>query len=136
MYSIQWDVVRLRRSGLRLRRGELEAPVRGLLEIQEREGSTFGRVVRVAELLNPSTRWQSRQCLILPLFEPVLLRMDEQGGMSLAGVELCAGGGRVSEHQQVWRCVPVHVKSLTGPSGAQSRTHQNLHGDPEGPGHP
>lgn len=107
MYSLQWDVIRLRRLGVRLRRGELEAPVRGLLEIGERDGTTFGRKVRMAELLNPATRLQSHQDLMVPLFEPVILRMDEHGMLSISGIELASRDGRVAEHQQVWRCTPV-----------------------------
>lgn len=110
MYSIQWDVVLLRRQGQRLRRGELEPATRGLIEIGERADTTFRRAVRVAELLNPVTRLQSRQSVLLPLFDPVVLQVDGAGVMSITGIELHAHGGRVAEHQQVWRCAPVVVE--------------------------
>lgn len=109
MYSHQWDVVLLRRDGLRLRPCELAAPVRGLIEVTDRVDTTFRRPVRVADLINPVSRLQTRQGLITPIFEPVLLRMDEHGAMSLSGIELRSVDGRVAEHQQVWRCTPVYV---------------------------
>lgn len=99
---------------MRLRAGELKAPVRGLIEITNRsDGGSFRRPVRVAELLNPATRNQSHQDVMLPLFDPVVLRIDEHGVMSIAGIELesSQAGSRVAEHHQVWRCMPVIINN-------------------------
>jgi hypothetical protein len=99
-------VTLLRRHGRRLRAAELATPVVGDLEVTDHEGdSTFRRVLRVANLWGDASS-AARRGLLVPLWEPSVLRIGP-GGLSLHGIELDGRGDRVCEHVQVWRCVLV-----------------------------
>lgn len=91
---------------MRLRSGELGAPLIGELRISDQAASSFARAVRVAQLWQPTASAVDRP-LGLPLFDPVIVHMCAES-FSLAGVELSGDAGRVREFVQVWRCSVVH----------------------------
>lgn len=107
MSSVIWDVTRLRRAGLRLRSRELDAPMRGVLTVQDfGTEMSFKRVGRVATLTSSDPMPQARRSMLPALFDPVVLRITD-GVVVLSGIELASVEGRTAEHQQVWRCCPV-----------------------------
>jgi hypothetical protein len=98
-------VTLLRRQGLRLRSAELEPPIVGDLELTDHEGaSTFRRDLRVANLW-ADTHSVSRRSLVVPLWDPVVLRIGPDT-LTLCGIELSSDevGQRVAECVQIWRC--------------------------------
>lgn len=99
------DVVRLRDQGVRLRKAELPAPVRGHLVIEDdaSTSSSFKRPIRVAHLYQSIGVQLSRQDAMLPIFDAVVIRIEGEV-VTVTGTELASGGGRVAEHGQVWRC--------------------------------
>lgn len=102
------DVVTLRAKGVRLRKGELPAPVRGHLVIEDDAGtsSSFKRPIRVAHLYQAIGVQQTRQDAMLPLFDAAVIRIEGEV-ITLTGIELASEDGRVAEHGQVWRCTLV-----------------------------
>lgn len=100
-----FDVVLLRSAGVRLRKGELPAAVRGHLVIEDEAGtsSSFKRPIRVAHLYQAIGVQQTRQDAMLPLFEATVIRI-EGDVITLTGIELASEAGRVAEHGQIWRC--------------------------------
>lgn len=103
-----FDVVLLRSAGTRLRKGELPAPLRGHLVIEDDAGtsSSFKRPMRVAHLYHAIGVQQTRQDLLLPIFDAVVIRIEAEV-ITITGTELASGDGRVAEHGQVWRCTLV-----------------------------
>ncbi len=105
------EVVQLRRSGLRLRPGELDVPVRGELAILDVGGqhSSLKRATRVARLYDvSSTDPRFRREALRPLFDAQVIRV-EGPVITIAGMELEASPDttRTSEHGQVWRCTVI-----------------------------
>lgn len=99
-------VTLLRLHGRRLRAAELKHPVVGDLEVTDHEGaSTFRRVMRVANLW-ASTSSGTRRSLLVPIWEPVVLRVGSDV-LTLQGIELDSSGDRIAEHMQVWRCTAL-----------------------------
>ena len=99
-------VLLLRRHGLRLKQRELPPPVQGDLELTDAMATTqFRRLTRVANLW-ADAGGGTRRSLLIPLWEPSIVRIGPSS-MALMGVELDTIKGRVHEHMQVWRCVPV-----------------------------
>jgi len=102
------EVVVLRMAGVRLRRAERPAPLRGDLKISDWDGASnsFKRHVRQAELWDKHPT--IKRLLRVPIFDPVILRTVDDGFL-LAGIELCAsdGGHVVAEHAQIWLCRPL-----------------------------
>lgn len=73
------------------------------MELTDHDGaSTFRREVRVANLW-AGTASGSRRSLVVPLWDPVVLRIGRDS-LTLCGIELRAEGQRVSECVQLWRC--------------------------------
>lgn len=103
--TMLFDVVLLRSAGVRLRKGELPAAVRGHLVIEDEAGtsSSFKRPIRVAHLYQAIGVQQTRQDAMLPLFEATVIRI-EGDVITLTGIELASEAGRVAEHGQIWRC--------------------------------
>lgn len=107
MGIVLWDVVPLRRRGVRLRASELEPSRRGVLLLTDRGlDSSFKRHVREAHLWSATAAPQARVSLLYPIFEPCVVRIVD-GTLVLAGIEIETIDQRVAEHQQVWRCTPV-----------------------------
>jgi hypothetical protein len=102
------DVTLLRAKGVRLRKGELPAPARGHLVIEDDPGtaSSFKRPVRVAHLYHAIGVQQTRQDLLLPIFDAVVIRIEAEV-ITITGTELASDGDRVAENGQVWRCALV-----------------------------
>jgi hypothetical protein len=100
---MQCAVTLLRRHGLRLKPNELGEPIKGDLELTDHEGtSTFRRELRVANLW-AETHSGSRRSSLVPLWDPIVLRIGHNT-LTLCGIELNTGDGRVAEHVQLWRC--------------------------------
>jgi hypothetical protein len=99
---VRVSVVLLRRAGLRLRAGELGAPLVGDLRVSDAGATSFKRPTLVAQLWAPTHSATDRP-LGLPLFDPSLVHMDASS-FSLAGLEISHENGRMREHAQVWRC--------------------------------
>ena len=111
------DLVKIRSGGLRLRPSELQEPIRGDLVLLDDTGthSSFKRPIRVAHLYQSTTGWQDgRQDATKPLFDAQVIRV-EGDTIILTGLELesTAGGERVFEHGQVWRCTVVAAADAT-----------------------
>ena len=102
------DVVTLRAKGVRLRKGELPAPVRGHLVIEDDPGTatSFKRPIRVAHLYQAIGVQQTRQDVMLPIFDAAVIRIEGEV-VTVIGTELASADGRVAEHGQVWRCTLV-----------------------------
>ena len=110
MNSMWVDVVLCRRNGLRLRKSEWPAPVRGELRIEEseRDANSFKRGVRVANLLAPTGASRVHAGVLLPIFDPVLIPAPP-GHILIRGIEIASmaasdGSLNVYEHEQLWLC--------------------------------
>ncbi|MBE2261591.1 MAG: hypothetical protein IAE92_02545 [Burkholderiaceae bacterium] len=103
----------LRNAGVRLRKADWPAPVRGDLRISDWDGASnsFKRHVRQAELWGDDHPTIKR-LLRVPIFDPVILRTVNDGFL-LSGIELdSSDSGRVvAEHVQIWLCRPVGAAS-------------------------
>lgn len=101
---MQVRITLLRRHGLRLRSEELSEPMNGVLQLRDwPEGSSFGRAVRVMELLETVGTIQRPA---VSLFEPDLVAIRD-GCMVYRGIELHSLDGRIYEHEQIWRVAPA-----------------------------
>lgn len=102
------DVTLLRRAGLRLRKGELAAPARGHLALEDDPGTSnsFKRPLRVAHVYQAIGVQGTRQDVLKPLFDAVVIRIEAET-ITVAGLELASSEGRVVESGQVWRCALV-----------------------------
>ena len=101
---MQVRVTLLRRHGLRLRQDELAEPLDGVLQLRDwSEGNSFGRAMRVLELLEAVGTVQRPA---VSLFEPDLVAVRD-GCMVFRGIELHGVDGRVYEHEQIWRVAPA-----------------------------
>jgi len=103
------SVVQTRHNGARLTREEIaaSAPVVGRLTISDwREGNSAGRALRVARFNHPTISYSPE--LLLPLFDPAVVRMTDAGFL-LVGYEIDSAGDRVAEHVQGW-----WVRALVG----------------------
>ena len=99
---MRYAVTPLRRKGLRLTKEAVASaqPYVGELTIEDwPQGNSFKRFVRVAQLTNGSTQFQSTT--IQPIFDPVIVKMDGDSFV-LFGTELHLDQGRTSEHIQCW----------------------------------
>ncbi|MDO9148337.1 MAG: hypothetical protein Q7U52_11865 [Hydrogenophaga sp.] len=100
---MQCTITQLRRHGMRLKPDELAEPMAGVLTMRDwTEANSFGRAVRVLELMQPVGTIQQAAAM---LFDPELIGL-KGGALALRGVELESRDGRVFEHQQVWRVAP------------------------------
>lgn len=104
------DVVCLRANGLRLRKGELEAPVRGNLIVEDNDGRGMAirRPSRVAHVFRYVGSTATPQDVLRSLHDVQVLRIDG-AVITILGTETHAidGGRRAAEHGQVWRCTLV-----------------------------
>lgn len=102
------DVVCLRARGVRLRKSELAAPVRGHLEVADDLGTalSFKRPIRVAQLINRIGVQSTAQNSLKPLFDAKVI-VVERDTITITGTELESEDGRVREFGQVWRCTLV-----------------------------
>ena len=66
--------------------------------------NSFKRHVRIVQLwdCHPTTK----RSLLLPMFDPVILKTVE-GGFLLSGIEIESRGTDVAEHVQLWLCMPA-----------------------------
>ena len=99
---MRYSVTPLRRKGVRLTKEDVASaqPFVGEMTVKDwPEGNSFKRFVRVAQLTNGSTQFQS--ALIQPIFDPVIVKMDGDSFV-LLGTELHTDQERTSEHIQCW----------------------------------
>lgn len=106
MYSkaMRYTVRPLRRRGLRLTRPEIAAypAFTGDLVISDwSKGNTLRRAIRIAQLWDLGGAVSARRPLLLPLLDPVLIKMTSDE-LVLYGVEIEAKEGREWEHVQGW----------------------------------
>lgn len=97
-----FSIVETHRKGIKLTREEIRAvvPVFGRLTISDwREGNASRRALRVARVHHAKLSFNPE--LLLPLFDPVLVRMTESGFL-LAGFQLESVAERMAEHVQGW----------------------------------
>ena len=98
-----FNVVPMCRQGVRQSAAELRAamPITGLLVIEDwRDGNAENRALRVARLRHPTQSHFPE--LLLPMFDPVLVRCDHRG-MVLVGIECdVRPGGEVARVMQQW----------------------------------
>lgn len=98
-----FSVVETHRNGVRLTRQEVQEAIAcvGTLVVEDwREGNYARRALRVARLM--TDKLNQRPQLLLPLFDPVLVRMTDSGFL-LLGYQIESGPGReVAEHVQGW----------------------------------
>jgi hypothetical protein len=98
-----FQVIPMYRQGVRQPRELLRgaAAVVGRLKVEDwREGNAENRALRVARLFHPTQSYFPE--LLLPLFDPVLIRCDRRG-IVLSGVEFDARPNReVASVTQAW----------------------------------
>lgn len=98
------SVTMLRKDGMRLRRGELPSPVVGEMHMYDwAENNSFKRAIRVLELRR---RVGSIDQPFAKLVDPDLVAV-QGSAFVFRGIEIEAKGGRVYEHEQVWRVTPA-----------------------------
>lgn len=106
------DVVELRGAGgVRLRKDELNVPVRGDLVIEDHSGEhlSFKRPMRAAHLYQPRDSLQvpGNIDVLPPLFDAQVIKIEGDvitiTGLRVAAVE----PRRTAEYGQVWRCTVV-----------------------------
>lgn len=104
------DLVCLRANGLRLRKDELEVPVRGDLVVADNDGRGMAikRPSRVAHVFRYVGSPAAPQDVVRSLHDVQVLRIDG-AVITILGTETHAidGGLRAAEHGQVWRCTLV-----------------------------
>ena len=92
-----------RDKGQRLNRSEWSQPTRGDLFVgPTRRGN---RILRIAELTVSSVQW--KRSVLQCIFDVEMQTFEN--GFVLKGYEVWADGGRVSEHRQIWFCVPARA---------------------------
>ena len=97
-----FSVVEIYRQGVRLSREEIvaAAPIIGLLTVSDWPGQGVRRrTSRVARLHHPEVSYFPE--LLLPLFDPVLVRMNNVGFL-LEGRGNHSSEGKVTEYMQGW----------------------------------
>jgi hypothetical protein len=98
---MECTVVPLRRRGRRLKRSELAHPVLGQLRVIDWPlPNGLNRCTRKAEIRTIVAGSLSHD-LLCPIFDPVMIRVDESG-MYLSGWEISTAAGETSDHAQVW----------------------------------
>jgi hypothetical protein len=98
-----FSVVQIRRNGVRLTREEIAAaaPLVGRLSIHDwQEGNSSGRALRVATLRQTSSSYQAD--LLLPIFDPVMVRMTDAGFLLIGWQIETQPDNRTAEHAQGW----------------------------------
>lgn len=99
------DVQRLRRDGLRLKSGEVEQAVRGILKVAQSD--VVKHPLLTATLVDPVAYGGVHRDLLKSLFD-VQLRAIDSGTILLSGYEMASDVElRVTEHRQIWRCAVV-----------------------------
>lgn len=107
------EVIRCRQEGLRLRKSQWPAPIRGLLQIEElaRADNNFRHHVRMASLYALTGVSGAKTSLLIPIFDPQLLPAPA-GQLLLRGIEITSkvtatGTREVYEFEQLWLCTPT-----------------------------
>lgn len=98
------DVTPLRTRGMRLRNAELPEPIRGLLQTSWITQSVMGYPIMTASLME--RQGVASQRSLITMLDARLVAITD-GALVLEGIELEQADGRMWEHRQVWRCVPV-----------------------------
>lgn len=97
---------------MRLKPNERDQPACGILCVEvEPSSRPNGLPMRVAKLVAWHGVPSFRTSVLQSLYDPKLVRLNEQGVIDLVGIELDGGVDlhRISEHIQVWRCTPIAV---------------------------
>jgi hypothetical protein len=98
---MQCTVVPLRHKGRSLKRSELAPPVLGQLCVTDWPAPNgLNRCTRKAEIKKIVGVSLSHD-LLCPIFDPVLIRVDDSG-MYLSGWEINTADGETSDNAQVW----------------------------------
>lgn len=98
------DVTQLRAHGMRLRNAELPEPTRGLLQTSWVAQSVMGYPTMTVSVME--RQGVASQRALLTMLDARLVAITD-GALVLEGIELEQTDGRMLEHRQVWRCVPV-----------------------------
>ena len=101
-----YDVTFLRRQGLRLKRSDLEPPLRGTLRITEMDRATNNSKRNLLRVELWAAFETSRMRKLASMTDPVLLPTMGDG-LLIAGTELQSGGHKIWEHRQIWLCRPT-----------------------------
>jgi len=132
------EVIQCRQEGLRLRRSQWPAPVRGLLAIYERPGGANWRTMRIATLTAPRGVSHVQVDSLLPLIGPELLPAPA-GKLLIRGIQIQSVLARgedgqslhsVFEHEQVWLCSQIAPPEFANHAvhPQQARNPPTLHG--------
>jgi len=107
---MNYEVSLLRVHGRRLRPGETPQKASGRLTIEVEEPKHSKALPKRAATLWVLERsgGDHRRGVLDPLFDPRIVSLDEDGVLTLAGIELQASDGSIAEHSQVWRCRPLN----------------------------
>ena len=117
---MRYEVSLLREAGRRLRSSEVPPRQQGYLTIKVLEPENKGRLPRRVALLWVQETWSSgehRRTVLGPLFDPRIVTLDDQGVLTLVGIELVGASDGTSEHLQVWRCRPLNGTKRTARIG-------------------
>jgi len=106
IYPVFYDVTLLRRQGLRLRRSDLEPPLRGTLRITEMDRAINNSKRNLLRVDLWAAFETSRMRNLASMSDPVLLPTMGDG-LLIAGTELQSEGDRIWEHRQIWLCRPT-----------------------------
>lgn len=98
-----YDVTFLRRQGLRLKRSDLEPPLRGTLRITEMDRATNNSKRNLLRVDLWAAFETSRVRKLASMTDPVLLPTMGDG-LLIAGTELQSEGHKIWEHRQIWLC--------------------------------
>jgi hypothetical protein len=103
------EVTLLRRSGRKLKRHELGAPLQGDLTFDEMPQPTkaFPRAMRVLNLYEP---FGMNKRTAMTLMEPQFAGIEGQA-ICFKGVELVPREDGIYEHAQAWLVTPILVKA-------------------------
>jgi hypothetical protein len=102
-----YDVTFLRRRGLRLKRSDLEPPLRGTLRITEMDRATNNSKRNLLKVELWAAFETSRMRKLACMSDPVLLPTIGDG-LLIAGTELQSEGDKIWEHRQIWQCRPTN----------------------------
>jgi len=103
---VLYDVTFLRRQGLRLKRSDLEPPLRGTLRITEMDRATNNSKRNLLRVELWAAFETSRMRNLASMSDPVLLP-TMGNGLLIAGTELQSEGDKIWEHRQIWLCRPT-----------------------------
>lgn len=98
------EVITLRKDGLRLRPEEWPAPVRGVLQVDQREARTTS-ARRAQREVTVMGEWVSAPKPLAFMFDPEFVDVVGDGFL-LRGYVITPADGRCYEHQQLWLVRP------------------------------